>query len=398
MHVLAVGDIGVADGMMHIGDEAMFEAAAGELRRRGLAVVGVSSAPDESAERYGVGCVPRLGFAGLDRTASAARAGLLLAAARRERELPGEDLASPALEALRGASGLLIAGGGNLASRWHAHVFERSTLVAMAAALGVPVVVSGQTFGPDLHGADERLVAGMVRAAALASVRETASLALARGWRDDVRLTVDDASFLEPAPGEGNNGGLLVSLSGWFDHRPAETVEASIARAIDRAAAATGATVRFHAHFGPLGDPAPSRGDAGLHERLRRRIAAPSEVVPTGSSREAVRLARGAAMLITGRYHPAVFAAPAGVPVLALAVDGYTRVKLTGALGHWGARPPLPIDALDADAGAAIAALHGGRAAIARAAADREPAHRQASAAWWDDVAAVFLRAESGRR
>ncbi|MET0163231.1 MAG: polysaccharide pyruvyl transferase family protein [Microbacteriaceae bacterium] len=388
MHVLVIGDVGVIDGMMHIGDEAMFEAAVAELRDRGLDAVGVSSVPEESAERYGIRCVPRLGFAGLDRQASAARAEQLIAAASGALQLPDDDVALPALEALRGASGLLNAGGGNLASRWHAHVFERSTLAAMAAALGVPVVVSGQTFGPDLDAADAELVAGMVRTAAIASVRETASLELARGWRDDVRLVVDDASFLDA--GAVDDGTLLVSLSGWFDHRPAEVVEAAIARAIDHAASVTGATVRFHAHFGPLDDPAPTRGDAALHERLRDRLTVPSEVLPTGSSRDGVRLARGARMLITGRYHPAVFAAPAGVPVLALAVDEYTRIKLTGALGHWGARPPVPIDELDAVGAATIEALHEGRELVRAAAAEREPAHRAAASAWWDDVAAAF--------
>jgi polysaccharide pyruvyl transferase WcaK-like protein len=387
MHVLVIGDVGVIDGMMHIGDEAMFEAAVAELRDRGLDAVGVSSVPEESAERYGIRCVPRLGFAGLDRQASAARAEQLIAAARGTLQLPSDDVALPALEALRGASGLLNAGGGNLASRWHAHVFERSTLAAMAAALGVPVVVSGQTFGPDLDAADAELVAGMVRTAAIASVRETASLELARGWRDDVRLVVDDASFLD---GGADAGGVLVSLSGWFDHRPAEVVEAAVARVIDHAAAVVGGPVRFLAHFGPLDDPAPQRGDAALHERLRARLDAPSEVLPTGSSREAVRLARGAALLVTGRYHPAVFAAPAGVPTLAIEVDEYTRIKLTGALGHWGARPPVPVDRLDEVGASTVDALHEGRGLVRAAAAEREPGHRAAASAWWDDVAGVF--------
>ncbi|WP_313358165.1 hypothetical protein [Microbacterium sp.] len=73
MSVLTIGDIGVVSGMIHIGDEAMFEAARDELATRGLDVVGVSSAPEESAARYGVPCVPRLGFVGLEREAAARR-------------------------------------------------------------------------------------------------------------------------------------------------------------------------------------------------------------------------------------------------------------------------------------------------------------------------------------
>ena len=64
MAVLTIGDIGVVSGMMHIGDEAMFEAARDELAARSVDIVGVSSAPAESERRYGVPMVPRLGFAG----------------------------------------------------------------------------------------------------------------------------------------------------------------------------------------------------------------------------------------------------------------------------------------------------------------------------------------------
>src|ERR671912_382735 len=109
MRVVALGDVGVVDDMMHIGDEAMFAAAVG---------------------------------------------------------------------AVAAADGVLIAGGGNLASTWPLHVYERAALAGIAARLSRPLVVSGQTLGPDLRGRDRDLVRGLLHSAALVGVRESASHAL----------------------------------------------------------------------------------------------------------------------------------------------------------------------------------------------------------------------------
>ena len=48
MRVVVLGDVGVIDDMMHIGDEAMFQAATQELGARGIDVVAISSAPATS--------------------------------------------------------------------------------------------------------------------------------------------------------------------------------------------------------------------------------------------------------------------------------------------------------------------------------------------------------------
>ena len=389
MSVIVIGDIGVVDGMMHIGDEAMFEAAATELSARGVDVVGVSSAPDESAARYGVGAVPRLGFAGLDRAAAAARSELLVAAASGRLALPTGDPATAVVEAVQAATGVLVAGGGNLASRWPVHIHERGTLAAMARSLDLPVVVSGQTLGPDLIDTDAAAVRELLGTAALAAVREPTSAALAASWDVPVRLGVDDASFLG-GDGADERSGIVVSVSGWFDHRPPAEVEASVARLIDHAASVVGGPVRFHAHFGPLDADAEPRGDAALHERIRAHLTAPSEVVPTGDSLHSAALARSAALLITSRYHPAVFAAPAGVPTLGLVADAYTQIKLSGVLGHWGEPATATLDELDTRARTLVEGLDAARPRIRDEADARRPAHRAAYTAWWDDVAGVL--------
>ncbi|MCC4908348.1 polysaccharide pyruvyl transferase family protein [Microbacterium sp. cx-59] len=394
MTVLAIGDIGVLNGMFHVGDEAMFDAAERELRRRGLAVVGVSSATAESTARYGIPTVARLGFVGLDRPAARERARLLVDAASGTRALPAGDDAHAVLAALDDATGVLHTGGGNLATRWPVHIYERTTLTAMAAARGIPVVFSGQTFGPDLDEEDEGLLREALATAALVGVREPTTEALVRSWGTDVRAEVDDASFLDDllgtdAAAPADAPGVLVSLSGWYAGRDRDEVERGIAQIVDDAAAIVGGPVVFHAHFGPDDPAAPPAGDGLVHERVRAAMATPSVVVPTGDTASSVALARSARLLISSRYHPVVFAAPAGVPVLALAADAYTSVKLGGALGHWGQGAPADLGD-PASARVRLREIVAEPDAVRAEAAARHSAHRARTNLWWDDVADVL--------
>lgn len=388
MSVLAIGDVGVVDALFHVGDEAMFDAAVFELRCRGLTTIGVSSAPAETRARYGIDTVDRLGFAGLDRAGAARRAALLVDAAAGRAVLDADDPARGVLDALDTVSGVLHTGGGNLASRWPVHIFERTTLTRMAAQRALPVVFSGQTFGPDLIADDETRLRAAAGDAALVGVREGRTEALVRSWGQSPRRQVDDASFLDAAAVAPASGPLLVSLSGWYAHRPTDAVDAALARMIDAAAEITRAPVVFHAHFGPLVD-GDVRGDVVVHERVRARLRTPSRLETTADTAHAVALARSARLLISSRYHPVVFAAPSGVPVLALAADEYTRIKLTGALEPWGQDGVIDID--DAAAASAVLPRLADRAAGLRLeAGERYGAHRRRASDWWDDVAAAL--------
>lgn len=391
MRVVALGDVGVVDDMMHIGDEAMFQAARDELGARGAALVAVSSAPDETAARYAVDAVPRIRFDGLDRAASEARLSNVLALADGRDALAADDPARAVVAAVAAANGVVIAGGGNLASTWPLHVYERAALAGVAARLGRPVVVTGQTLGPDLRGRDRELVAELLRSARLVGVRESTSHRLAADLGTPTRLGVDDASFvaLDVADAAPEPAGVLVSLSLSLGRAPrTETVD-RIAALVDDAAGLIGGPVRFHAHFGPLTGAQP-RGDAVLHDEVRARMRTPSTLVPTGDVAHAVSLARSAALLVTGRYHPAVFAAPAGVPVLGLVTDDYTAVKQRGALAHWRQEATVPISAADVDGIPLMHALLQDRARIADDTRARRPQHRADFDAWWDAVADAF--------
>ncbi len=395
VRLLSIGDIGVSDGMMHIGDEAMVEALRDEMHARGVELVAVSAEPAESAARYGVDAVPRIGFAVLNRDDAEDRMREVVAAAKHPSLLGTDDPARAVIEAIADTDGVVVAGGGNLASRWPVHIYERATLARIAGELGRPVVITGQTFGPDLEPHDRTLLSRALQNARLVGVREKTSLALARELGVVARLGVDDASFLgDRDPGadedaDAPRSGVLVSLSLSLGGAPRDETVAGIARLVDRAAELTGESVAFHAHFGRLDSAAPARGDAVLHDEVRAQMSAPSRVIPTGDPRAAARLARSSALLITGRYHPAVFAAPAGVPIVGLVADDYTRIKQLGVLGHWGQDGIAPL-ADTAGAGAAVLdQVWSARERIADAAAEREPRNRAEAALWWDRVANV---------
>lgn len=383
MKLVMIGDVGVVDDMVHIGDEAMFEAASDELAARGASITAVSSAPSETTSRYGIAAVSRIGFDGLGREASEERLAAVLAGGG---GLASDDPARGVIAAVEAADGVVVAGGGNLASTWPLHVYERAALGGLAARLRKPLVVTGQTLGPHLEGRDRDLVASMLRSAARVGVREDASLRLAAQLGVDARLGVDDASFLAMTGAGGARAGVLVSLSLSLGGAAREDAVRRIAALVDAAADTVGGPVRFHAHFGPVYGTAP-RGDALLHAEVREHLRTPTTVVPSDDARSSASVIRSAALLITGRYHPAVFAAPAGVPVIGLVTDEYTAVKQRGALAHWGQDAIVPLTAADTLGIDRLAVLWKSRDEIRAEAALRLPGHRAAAASWWDDIA-----------
>jgi hypothetical protein len=111
----------------------------------------------------------------------------------------------------------------------------------------------------------------------------------------------------------------------------------------------------------------------------RHSTVAPSTAVASAA------LARTAALVLTSRYHPAVFATSAGVPTIGIPVDDYTRVKLTGALENGAQSGILPIGELVAGAGPGVVmAVWEARAGIRRRGLVSATRGWNAAEAWWD--------------
>ena len=411
--IAVLADLG--QDVYHAGDEAMGHAAADELRSRGLEVLLLSRNPEQTEQLFGCPAAATLPFpwppAEREAYLQQIRSHLQGSA-----ELPAEDPARALIRVLSECDGVLVAGGGNLNSRYGWLLYERAAVVAVARALGKPVVVSGQTLGPQLTAPDTIALAEMLESAELTSMREPASLQLARGLGVAAVAGLDDASFLatvgfpagepaavepvtgKPAPGEPegadarteglpDNGYVAVTVSpssdvpGDFWARLGEQLDALYRR--------TGLPAVFIPHMG-IG---AERGwDIDSHARIAASMTAPSVQLPVLPARQVAALTTGASLVLTSRYHPAVFALSAGVPVLGLATDTYSGVRLAGAMGNWGlADFVLPLPALyEGLLEPALAEGWQRRTEISGHLAAVLPSRSAWSRSWWDAVAAVF--------
>lgn len=356
--IVCIGDVGTTDAMFHVGDEAMFEQLVRELgSREHTDLVGLSSNVTDTEQRYSIRAISPVGYAGLTRPEQEERMRRVLASAQGELdELQHADPARAVIEAIRASNGVAIAGGGNMSTLWPLHVYERATLGALAALFRKPLIVSGQTLGPQLDDRDYELVAGLLNSARVVGLREPKSYAVAAGMgvADSVRqLTIDDASLLPGIPSTAERPYCLVTLARHLADHDRDHFLTDAAALLDGLAPEL--DIVFSAHFGPL-DGGPSRGDELVHDDVIARMVTPSRIARIVDSSVSAGLARGASLVVTSRYHPAVFAVSAGVPVLAIAVDDYTTTKLTGALGNFGQSGVVQVQHL-ADAGALASTL-----------------------------------------
>ena len=386
--------------MVHVGDEAMFDEMVFQLRSRGIdQITGVSSNPGETRERYGIDAVAGIGFrTQKTRAEQQDRMHLVVRTAAGETGLlDADDTALAVIEAIRASDGVAISGGGNMASTWPSHIFERATIGEIARLLGKPLVVSGQTIGPHLEEADGALVAALLSSARLVGLREKPSHALSLELGVPAGLltqTVDDASFLSEQS-EASPAGVapycLVSLSTHVGGEDREQFQRAVADLLDHVVETTGLEVHFYAHFASL-DPAESRGDTVMHNAVIERMSSSRvATVNEGDSVAAAQLARGAALVVSSRYHPAVFAVSGGVPAIGIPVDDYTTTKLTGALGNFGQDGLVSAAQLVAGAAPAVAsAVWNSRDEIRERGLAIAQSNRAASTLWWNRVAGVF--------
>ncbi|MGN6742372.1 MAG: polysaccharide pyruvyl transferase family protein, partial [Amnibacterium sp.] len=225
----------------------------------------------------------------------------------------------------------------------------------------------------------------------LVGLREDPSdrLAAALGVEATRRMrTPDDAAFLPSAAVERVAApSCLVTLARHVGDADPAAAEAALAALLDGVADATGLEIVFAAHFGSI-RPGEVRGDDAVHAGVAARMHAPSRMEPVLDARSSAALARGAALVVSSRYHPAVFAASAGVPVIGIAVDDYTRVKLTGALGTFAQTSVADLgEVLDGRAAELAARVWTARDRIRADGSAAALARRAEAERWWDRVA-----------
>ena len=383
--VLVIGDIG--QHTYHVGDEAMTIASAAALSEGGAAVtlmtrdVGHSAryigaaanheAVNHEAARHEAGVpyeyLPFFLFpwapAERELTLAALECVLVQLHADRERPSVTELVALPEVlhplaqtvermvefaNAIATMDAVVVSGGGNLNSRYGWLLYERAAAVRAAEHAGVPVYVTGQSLGPVLNPEDAQVLERMLRTARSVTVREHSSLAWCRERDIDARLSMDDATdYLAASPARTLHYAEGVSAGQALDELPeryvcvtvnecTEQQAQQIAYLLDSMWREHGYAPVFLSHFGDPQDPAS--GDIQTHQRIAERLSpsTPATLLPILHADQSVTVHSGAAFTLTSRYHPAVFSAAAGIPVLALVPDAFTQMRVGGALRQYG--------------------------------------------------------------
>lgn len=354
---ILIGDIAGND-TFHVGDEAMLEANLGLLNHMapGVKPTVVSLDPAYTAQIYGIDAVARIGFLSIssDRVAEQARINDLV-----EHAIRGEELIPDSFRALLDADLLVISGGGNLSSTWPEQILERLALVRLARKRGIPVIILGQTLGPYLEPCDKLLVSEILAGACWIGLREAPSVALAVELGvplERIDYQLDDAIFLQGRPieilwpraadGADFPAVIAVTLHPFVAPDSDAPILDQFARELDRIYEGTGAHLLFVPHV-RLSRDGEDFGDRAMGAALARRMThrEAMTVLDVQKTGETIWLTQRADMILSSRYHPLVFGLAAKRPCLALPTDGYTHIKLQGAMVHAGESDSLfPLD------------------------------------------------------
>ena len=336
LRLLVIADVG-GDGARHIGDEAMLEANLDRFRAciPGVAFTVVTRDPEWTAARYGVEAVAPFGFS-RHPAAGAERRAMLDHLLSEALDSSRSSTLNP-LTALAGADALVISGGGNLSSTWPDLLYERVALLLLAHTLGKPAVVLGQTLGPRLEGEERQVLATALATARLAGVREFPSAVLAAELGVSAgRIWYQSDDALLPRSGEPAPSPAIVVTIDAQMRSLREDAFAALATQLRALSEAIGAPLTLVPHlFGGESSGAPS--DLTEARLLAERIGGAQTSIAPGLDAAQVRtITGGAALVISSRYHPIVFALGAAVPCLGIFNDDYCRIKLEGALAHAG--------------------------------------------------------------
>jgi len=350
--VVVAGDIGGPDGY-HAGDEAMFAANVARLRtlRPDVEVTAISRDPDWTARRYRVDAIPPIGFpsspqAEPDRGLLWNQVLLNAGRFRTGGTVNSTDCGANVIAAIARADALIVSGGGNLCSRFAEHVYERMALIEIASSTGRRVLVLGQTLGPDLEPVHADLLARYLKRAAVVGVREACSASLAKSLgipAADILRQLDDAWFLRPDASHAvprsfieqkRSSWIGVTLAPLPDRYANGGAVRSLARQLSAIMRATSADIVFMPHWNALEGPS----DAGVMRQIIELLDEPERatLLPVHTAEAICWISRHAAMIITSRYHPTVFALSGAVPCVSIYSDEYSRVRQMGALGHAG--------------------------------------------------------------
>jgi colanic acid/amylovoran biosynthesis protein len=393
--------------LYHVGDEAMTESALEQLRSRGVEHITLVGADPEVAERlHGTPAVPRFHFKlRWPRAWQDSHLRKVLQPLADYTRGPGP--AATVLDAVFDSDVVVIAGGGNMTSAFVHQLYERLALVRVARHFGRPIYISSQTIGTVWRDADVSVINEILEGARMFGARERSSLEEAKTLVPSHRgivYTGDDALLAkatEPSPGLREilpERYLVASFERptWIEETAVEQYFAEVACALDASAAALDCSVLLIPHAGSF-DEATPKDDVLSHARI---AALSTRIIdlPLLRTGEVLAVMRDALLSVSTRYHPLIFAASLGVPMIGLAHTAYTWHRMVGAARQYGIEGSvLPSGALRDPVSFANVVAELSASTAVRASIEENRAKRAANLHdWWDALVADASSAARG--
>lgn len=245
------------------------------------------------------------------------------------------------LDELHDSDVLFLSGGGYLTGMTLTRLWDNMLLIRLAHALGVPVILSGQTIGV-FKDTISRLLArwGLKKAEMIYlrdpvdSARDLADLGLSGDW---IKSTFDDALFFQGATSElvaelleesgidPQKPYLAVNVHYWGQTPAASRlIMAGVARALDRLQR----ELELQIVFVPM-----HSSDETAIEEVWKAMETPGMMPKHGYRPDlTVGLIQNATICITMKHHPIIFAMAAAVPTVSMTFDDYYHHKNYGAM------------------------------------------------------------------
>lgn len=257
-------------GFGNTGDEAIAQAIARELTRRGHEVTLLSNTPEQTAAAYGCQAAARMNPLALVR-------------------------------ALRGCDVLLSGGGGLLQDKTSArNLVYYLGVIRLARLLGKRTVVFNQSIGPLSEAGGKQVAAALVGVRAI--VRDGQSLETLAKLGIMACLGGDPALLLTPSAKLPPSGAVVIAPRGDVT----ESLEAL--QALTRTLRGAGRKVVALSFY-------PHEDDAAAH------LLGADEVVSAYSPQQALDTIAAASQVVGVRLHALILAAAAGVPFVGLSYD-----------------------------------------------------------------------------
>jgi polysaccharide pyruvyl transferase WcaK-like protein len=392
----------------HVGDEAIGHGEVFQLRSRGIDKIDLlTSNVADTRRHFGsyIAAVPTVQFPEPPSDREQYLRAIKQVLAGDGSALPPDDQIFALLDRLQRSDAVIIGGGGNLNSRYGWLLYERAAVAAIARQLGKPYVITGQTLGPELSKPDRVVLTELLTGARLVGLRDQASLELAERLcpeHPNLSRCFDDATVVPPAEiPRAELAPLVVTIADGFGAVERDRAIRALVELTDLLSDRMSCSATFVPHAAV---PGQGDGDESVHQSIAMRMRHEARCLPIQDALPTAALTAGAEVVVSTRYHPAVFGLSGGASLLPIVIDDYAGIRIDGALANWGllgrsVHLKTLVEAVDDPVRWGLVerwvdGVLAAREDVTRFTAEVKPQVEHSVATWWDAVVAALGRGD----